>query len=46
MKNSEVSDEELKDAKAFLVGSFPLRIDTMKKNKRVPASYGFLRSWG
>lgn len=31
MKNSEVSDEELKDAKAFLVGSFPLRIDTMKK---------------
>lgn len=31
MKEKEVTDEELKEAKAFLTGSFPLRIDTMKK---------------
>ncbi len=31
MKEKAVTDEELKEAKAFLIGSFPLRIDTMKK---------------
>ena len=31
MKKDEVTDEELRDAKSFLIGSFPLRIDTMKK---------------
>lgn len=31
MKEKAVTDEELKEAKAFLSGSFPLRIDTMKK---------------
>ncbi len=31
MKEKEVTTEELKEAKAFLTGSFPLRIDTMKK---------------
>ncbi|WP_353683541.1 pitrilysin family protein [Thermodesulfovibrio sp. 3907-1M] len=31
MKEKEVTDEELKEAKSFLTGSFPLRIDTMKK---------------
>ncbi|ODA43699.1 Zinc protease [Thermodesulfovibrio sp. N1] len=31
MVNKGLTEEELKEAKAFLVGSFPLRIDTMKK---------------
>lgn len=31
MKEKGVTEEELKEAKAFLTGSFPLRIDTMKK---------------
>ncbi len=31
MKTQGVTDEELKEAKSFLTGSFPLRIDTMKK---------------
>jgi len=31
MVNNGLKEEELKEAKAFLVGSFPLRIDTMKK---------------
>jgi zinc protease len=31
IKKEGVTDRELEDAKAFLVGSFPRRIDTMKK---------------
>lgn len=31
LKDKGISDEELREAKAFLIGSFPLRIDTMKK---------------
>ncbi len=31
LKKEGVTEEELKEAKSFLVGSFPLRIDTMKK---------------
>jgi zinc protease len=31
MQGESVSDEELKDAKAFLTGSFPRRLDTMGK---------------
>lgn len=31
LKEKGITDDELKEAKAFLVGSFPLRIDTMKK---------------
>lgn len=31
MKEKGVTSEEMKEAKAFLSGSFPLRIDTMKK---------------
>lgn len=31
MKEKGVREEELKSAKSFLTGSFPLRIDTMKK---------------
>ncbi len=31
MRENGVTEEELKEAKAFLIGSFPLRIDTMKK---------------
>jgi zinc protease len=31
MKENGVTDEELKEAKQFLIGSFPMRFDTMKK---------------
>lgn len=31
IKKEGVTEEELKEAKSFLIGSFPLRIDTMKK---------------
>lgn len=31
LKKEGVKDEELNEAKTFLIGSFPLRIDTMKK---------------
>ncbi|HET8564224.1 MAG TPA: pitrilysin family protein [Candidatus Binatia bacterium] len=34
MREQSVSDEELKDAKDYLIGSFPLRLDT---NRRVAA---------
>lgn len=31
LKHKGVSDEELRDAKAFLIGSFPMRIDSLRK---------------
>lgn len=31
MRNAPVTDEELADAKAYLIGSFPLRLDTTAK---------------
>lgn len=31
IKENGVTDEELKEAKQFLIGSFPMRFDTMKK---------------
>jgi zinc protease len=31
MRDQPVSDQDLKDAKAYLTGSFPLRLDTSKK---------------
>ncbi|MEN2986297.1 MAG: pitrilysin family protein, partial [Thermodesulfovibrionaceae bacterium] len=31
IKEKGITDEEIKEAKSFLVGSFPLKIDTMKK---------------
>ncbi len=35
MRQKEVSEEELADAKAYLMGSFPLRLDTIGKLARV-----------
>lgn len=34
MRTEEVTDEELSDAKAYLTGSFPLRLDTMGRIAR------------
>jgi zinc protease len=41
MRESPVSDQELNDAKAFIVGSFPLRIDTSAKLAQVLAQVEF-----
>ena len=35
IRDEEVSDEELDDAKAYLVGSFPLRLDSVSKLAQV-----------
>jgi zinc protease len=41
MRESPVSDQELNDAKAFIIGSFPLRIDTSAKLAQVLAQVEF-----
>lgn len=41
IRESPVSDQELNDAKAFIVGSFPLRIDTSAKLAQVLAQVEF-----
>ncbi len=35
IREEEVTDQELDDAKAYLIGSFPLRLDTLSKLTRV-----------
>ena len=41
MRESPVSDQELNDAKSFIIGSFPLRIDTSAKLAQVLAQVEF-----
>jgi zinc protease len=41
MRESPVSDQELSDAKSFIMGSFPLRIDTSAKLAQVLAQVEF-----
>ena len=45
MRSEMVSDEELSDAKAYLTGSFPRRLDTSRKIADFFASVEFYRPW-
>jgi zinc protease len=42
IRNQEVTEEELDSAKTFLIGSFPIRLDTNRRIARFLASIEYL----